>query len=46
MVSSIGLMVEFIKDNGKMDCNMEKEFIQIKMVNKFLENGVKDKGDD
>lgn len=46
MVNSIGLMVEFIKGNGKMVYNMEKESILIKMVNKFQESGQKDKEDD
>ncbi|CAD8206471.1 unnamed protein product [Paramecium pentaurelia] len=46
MGNSIGLMVEFIKVNGKMGCNMEKESTQIKMVKKFQESGLKGKGDD
>lgn len=46
MVNSIGLMVEFIKDNGKMDYSMEKGLILIKMVNKHQENGLKDNEDD
>lgn len=46
MANSIGLMVGFIKGNGKMDCNMGKEFTLIKIANKFQESGMKDKGDE
>jgi len=43
MVNLPGLMAEYIKDNGKMGNNMEKEFILIKVKLKERENGMKEK---
>jgi hypothetical protein len=43
MVFFIGLMEEYIKVNGKMVNNMEKEFILIKKVSRERGNGKRER---
>ena len=39
MVFILGAMAEFMKDIGKMEGNMEKEFIPIKTIKRWRLNG-------